>query len=96
MRDVDLCVRNVELVLDKRILISILIVVGISVILSGYLSYVFSTSIFTVLCALIIGTTIGVLINYFILTSYKIIKKVNIELSLNEKTEDMHTVMKIE
>ncbi len=34
--------------------------------------------------------------NYFILTSHKIIKKVNIELSFKEDAEDIHTVMKIE
>jgi len=72
IKDVDLSVRNVEMVLDKRILILILIVVGISIILSGCLAYVFSASLFTVLFALIIGVTIGVLINYFILTSFKV------------------------
>lgn len=95
MRD-GLSVRNVEIVLDKRILILILTVVGISIILSGCLAYIFSASLFTVLFALIIGVTIGVLMNYFILTSYKIIKKVNIELSFKEDAEDVHTVMKIE
>ena len=96
MRDADLSVRKVELVLDKRILMSILIVIGISIILSGCLSYVFSASLFTVLCGLIIGVTIGVLVNYFILTSYKIVKKINIELSYEDNAEDIHTVMKIE
>lgn len=95
MRDVDLSVRNVEMILDKRVLILILTVVGISIILSGCLAYVFSSSLFTVLFALIIGVTTGVLMNYFILTSYKIIKKVNIELSSKEDAEDIHTVMKI-
>ena len=71
MRD-GLSVRNVEIVLDKRILILILTVVGISIILSGCLAYVFSASLFTVLFALIIGVTIGVLMNYFILTSFKV------------------------
>ena len=96
IKDVDLSVRNVEMILDKRILLLILTVVGISIILSGCLAYVFSASLFTMLLALIIGVTIGVLMNYFILTSYKIIKKVNIELSFKEDAEDIHTVMKIE
>ena len=96
MRDVDLSVKNVEMILDKKIIILILTVVGISIILSGCLAYVFSASLFTVLFALIIGVTIGVLMNYFILTSYKIIKKINIELSSKEDAEDIHTVMKIE
>ena len=95
MRD-GLSVGNVEIVLDKRILILILIVVGVSIILSGCLAYIFSTSLFTVLFALIIGVTIGVLMNYFILTSYKIIKKVNIDLSIKEEVENINTVMKIE
>ncbi len=71
MRD-GLSVRNVEIVLDKRILILILTVVGISIILSGCLAYVFSASLFTMLLALIIGVTIGVLMNYFILTSFNV------------------------
>jgi len=95
MRD-GLSVGNVEIVLDKRILILILIVVGVSIILSGCLAYIFSASLFTVLFALIIGVTIGVLMNYFILTSYKIIKKVNIDLSIKEDAENINTVMKIE
>ena len=96
MKDADLSVRNVEMTLDKNILLLILTVMGISIILSGCLAYVFSTSLFTVIFSLIIGVTIGVLINYFILTSFKIIKKVNIELSSKEDAEDIHTVMKIE
>ena len=72
IKDVDLSVRNVEVVLDKRILLLILTVVGISIILSGCLAYVFSASLFTVLFALIIGVTIGVLMNYFILTSFNV------------------------
>ena len=96
MRDSDLSVRSVEITLDKNILLLILTVVGISIILSGCLAYVFSSSLFTVLFAIIIGVTIGVLMNYFILTSFKIIKKVNIELSSKEDAEDIHTVMKIE
>jgi len=96
MRDVDLSVRSVDMVLDKRILLLILTVVGFSIILSGFLAYVFSASLFTVIFALIIGVTIGVLMNYFILTSFKIIKMVNIELSSKEDAEDIHSVMKIE
>jgi len=96
MRDADLSVRSVEIALDKNILLLILTVMGISIILSGCLAYVFSTSLFTVIFSLIIGVTIGVLINYFILTSFKIIKKINIGLSSKEDSEDIHTVMKIE
>jgi len=96
MRDVDLSVGSVDMVLDKRILLLILTVLGFSIILSGFLAYVFSASLFTVIFALIIGVTIGVLMNYFILTSFKIIKMVNIELSSKEDAEDIHSVMKIE
>ena len=95
MRD-GLSVRNVEIILDKRIIILILTVVGISIILSGCLAYVFSASLFTVIFALIIGVTIGVLMNYFILTSFKIFKMVKIELSSKEDAENIQTVMKIE
>ena len=89
-------IKEVELILNRKIILLMLIVMGFSIILSGYLSYIFSDSIYTVLCSLIIGTTIGVLVNYFILVSNKIVEKINIELyDEDDMEEEPQTVMKI-
>lgn len=95
IKEKDIFVKKVEFVVNKRILLSVLIVAGFSSILAGCLAYIFSDSLFTMFCGLIIGITIGVLLNYFILISYKIVKKINIELSDEEDTEEFRTVMKI-
>lgn len=89
-------IKEVELILNRKIILLMLIVMGFSIILSGYLSYIFSDSIYTVLCSLIIGTTIGVLVNYFILVSNKIVEKINIEIcDEDDMEEELQTVMKI-
>jgi ABC-type lipoprotein release transport system permease subunit len=91
-----LSVDSIEVVLNKRVLLSMLIVTGISILLSGCLAYIFSDSLFTIFCGLVIGVTIGVVINYFLVTSRKIVKQISVKLSKNEDTEDLCTVMKIE
>jgi membrane protein DedA with SNARE-associated domain len=89
-------VKEVELILNRKIILTMLVVMAFSIVLSGYLSYIFSDSIYTVLCSLIIGATIGVLINYFILVSNKIVEKINIELyDEDDMEEELQTVMKI-
>ena len=91
----ELSVKRVEMVLNGRILLSILIVIGISIILSGCLASIFSGSLLTVLCGLIIGATVGILINYFLVTSHNLIKNVHIELSHDSDVDDLRTVMKV-
>jgi len=89
-------IKEVELILNRKIILTMLIVMGFSIILAGYLSYIFSDSIYTVLCSLIIGVTLGVLVNYFILVSNKIVEKINIELyDEDDMEEELQTVMKI-
>jgi len=89
-------IKEVELILNRKIILLMLIVMGLSIILSGYLSYIFSDSIYTVLCSLIIGVTLGILVNYFILVSNKIIEKINVELcDEDDMEEELQTVMKI-
>ena len=89
-------IKEVELILNRKIILLMLIVMGFSIILAGYLSYIFSDSIYTVLCSLIIGVTLGILVNYFILVSNKIVEKINIELCDDEDDmEEIQTVMKI-
>jgi len=96
MEENNLRINKVELLINRKILLSMLIVVGISIIISGCLAYIFSDSIITILCSLIIGTTIGILFNYFILSSNKIVKQINIETLEKQDTEDAYTIMKIE
>ncbi len=90
----ELSIKRVELVLNGRVLLSILIVIGISIILSGCLASIFSGSLLTVLCGLIIGATVGILINYFLVTSHNLVKNVHIELS-HDDVDDLYTKMKI-
>ena len=94
MRTKDIIVKEVDFVLNKRVLLSVLIVAGISSTLAGCLAYIFSDSLFTMFYGLIIGVTIGVLLNYFILISCKIIKKIDIEIE-HEDEEELLTVMQI-
>jgi hypothetical protein len=89
-------VKRIEVVLDKPVVLMVLVTVGISVLLAGSLAYLFSDSFITVLCGLVIGVTLGVLINYFILISGNIIKNVQIEVSDEKDQEELRTVMKIE
>jgi len=89
-------IKQVELILNRKIILLMLIVIGFSIILSGYLAYIFSDSIYTILCSLVIGATLGVLANYFILISNKIVEKIDIELCDEEDIdEELQTVMKI-
>jgi hypothetical protein len=92
---VDIDIKTVNFVLNRRVLLAVLVVSGLSVLFGGCLAFVFSDSLFTVFCSLIIGVTIGILANYLILISHRIIKKVDIEFE-SEIEEEPTTVMKID
>lgn len=92
---VDIDIKKVNFVLNRRILLAVLIVSGLSVLFGGCLAFVFSDSVFTVFCSLIIGVTIGILFNYLILISNRIIKKIDIEFE-SETEEELTTVMKFD
>ena len=79
LEEENLQINKIEFELNRKTLMLILVVIGFSIVISGWLSYTFSDSVITVLCSLIIGATIGVLLNYFIISSHEIFKKVNIE-----------------
>ena len=93
-KDREIYVKEVKFVINKKIILSALIVTAFSIIFAGCLAYVYSDSFYTVFWSLIFGITLGVLINYFILTSYKIIKKIDIELD-SEDEEEPQTIMRI-
>jgi len=83
--------------INKRVLLVIMIVTGCSFILSGLLAYIFSHSIITIVCSLIIGTTIGIMINYYVLSSSQIIKNIYLEIPIKtDKREETKTTMKFE
>ena len=69
---------NIKFSINDKILIIVLIINGFSILISVFLTYIFSSSLVTILCGISIGITIGVMINYFILTKYNLIKKINI------------------
>ena len=91
----DMDIKTVDFVLNRGVLLSVLIVSGVSFLLGGCLAFVFSDSLFTVFCSLIIGVTSGILLNYLILTSRRIVKKIDIELD-SEAEEELTTVMKFD
>lgn len=94
MGDSDVFIEKAEIVFDKRVLLLIFIVTGLSLILAGCLAYIFSDSLVTILCGIIIGVTVGILINYFIIVSYNIVEKIDIKLSSRDESEEVYTIMK--
>ena len=95
VKDRELTVKEVKFVINKKVILSALIVAAFSAILAGCLAYIYSDSVYTLFWSLVFGITLGVLINYFILTSYKIIKKIDIELESEDEEEPL-TVMRTE
>lgn len=95
MGDSEISVENVEITLNRRAILAVLIITGLSILLAGCLAYIFSDSLITIFCSLVIGITIGILVNYFIIISNKLVKKIDIELSCEEETEYVKTVMKL-
>ncbi|MBN2066426.1 MAG: hypothetical protein JW771_06425 [Candidatus Thermoplasmatota archaeon] len=97
MEEGELSVESLEVVLNKRLLLAIFIVTGISIILAGCLVYLFSDALVTVFCSLVIGATIGVMVNYFLIVSKSVVKTISVELTkTQESTEELQTIMKIQ
>ena len=94
MGDSKIFVEKAEVVLNKHVILLIFIVTGLSIVLAGCLAYLFSDSLFTMICGVIIGVTIGVMINYFLVVSYSIVRKIDIKLSTKDDVEEVYTIMK--
>ncbi len=92
----EVSVKDVEVFLNKKLMLTIMVVSGLSVILAGFLSFVFSDSLWSLLLSLVFAITLGLLINYFLIVSSKVITRVDVNLKLEEKSEDLHSVMKME
>ncbi|MEF8879403.1 MAG: hypothetical protein V5A64_03315 [Candidatus Thermoplasmatota archaeon] len=90
----ELNVEKVGVYLNKKLVLSVFIVSGLSLIFTGFLAYLFSETLLGLLSGLLFGITLGLLINYFLLVSDRMIKKVSVELICEEKQEELHTVMK--
>ena len=93
----DLIVSKINVELNKKVIFALFFVTGISVLLSGCLAYLFSDSLFTIFCSLVFGITLGILINYLIVISNKIVKDIDVDFAIEKSPEDgLQTVMKIE
>jgi hypothetical protein len=90
-----LSVKDVKFIINKKLIMAALVITALSFILAGCLAYYFSNSIYSVFWSLLFGVTLGVMINYFILTSFKIIKKIDIEVD-SEYEEEPLTIMKFD
>ena len=89
--------KNIQISVNDKILIYLLIVNGLIISLSVFLTYIFSNSIISILCAISIGATIGVMINYFIFTRFKLFNDINISLiqqNIEDELKEFQTVMK--
>jgi hypothetical protein len=92
----NLQVTNVEFMLNHKVILGGLVIIGLSMLLSGCLVYLFSGSLLTVMCSLVIGITLGVLANYFLLSNAKLVKGMTIKTLPAEAEEDFTSTMKIE
>jgi len=92
----DYC-ENVELFLNEKILILLLIINSVIILLSIFLSNILSYSIIATLCGITIVITPGFLLNYFIFTKYKLLKNINFDVTINNnenEIEEFKTIMK--
>lgn len=95
----EIYVKRIGFEWNRKVVLFILLVSAATVFVSTELSYFFSHSFFTLSCWLVMCVTTGVLINYFVLMSYNVFRKINIEISTRKKEEqdeEFQTVMKIE
>jgi hypothetical protein len=89
-------VKNVELSLNVRVILAILVVSGGCIIWSGVMAYCLSYSPLAVFFVWILGTTLAILFDYFTLSSHNIIKDIKLEISEEEGGEVIYTVMKVD
>ena len=70
---------------------------GLIIISSSLFIYLFSNSLISFICSVIISVTIGFLINYFIFSKINIILKINIDdlyYNSHNENEKYQTIMK--
>ncbi|MEF8847608.1 MAG: hypothetical protein V5A68_00540 [Candidatus Thermoplasmatota archaeon] len=97
LRNQKFSVKDFEVTWNKKTLLSILLATGFSLLISAELAFIFSHSIITMTLGIIIGLTIAIMSNYFLITYSKLFKKIKLEFLVEEdKEEQYHSVMKIE
>jgi uncharacterized membrane-anchored protein YitT (DUF2179 family) len=82
---------------NENIIIYILTLNGILILISSLLVYFLSTTIISLFCSIIISITLGILINYFVLTKSKLLLGKDVEMINNElieEIEEYQTIMK--
>ncbi len=88
---------NFKLLINENLIIYLLTLNGIIIIISFIMMYFLSFSIIPTLCSVIIFITVGIIINYFILTRSKILLNENINIldkDFIDQIEDYQTTMK--
>lgn len=96
IEDKEVLVEDVEVFLNKRLLLSVMLMSALTFILAGFLGYIFSKTLLTFLLGIIIALTFGIMINYILIVSSKMITRVDVNLRLEETNEELGSVMKIE
>jgi len=93
-KNYDICF---NFLINEKIIIFLLALNGIIIILSFILMFILSYSIMSSICSIIIFVTLGIIINYFILTRSKLLinKKINlINGDFIDEIEEYQTIMK--
>ena len=83
--------------INEKIMIYFLFLNGIIIISSSLFIYLFSSSIISFICSVIISVTIGFLFNYFIVSKINIIRKKQTDILYNNnfnENEKYQTIMK--
>jgi hypothetical protein len=86
-----------KLIFNENIMIYILTINGLLIIISFILMYLLSNSIISLICFIVSVVTLGIMINYFILTRSKLLLNKNIDITNNEfidEIEEYQTIMK--
>jgi len=97
MNDINNNISNFIYSLNDKLLIIILILNGLIIISSLLITYLLIDSIISTFFGLTISVTIGVMANYFIITRYKLIKNISIDLiqeNIDDEVEEFQTIMK--
>jgi len=89
----NISIKKFELVLNRGIILSMLVVTGFSIVLSGCLAYFLFDSFYAMVSGLVFSVTLGALLNYFLLISDRVIQKINADISFDDE-ECLQTFMR--
>jgi len=92
----NLHIRDVEITLNTKVFLGMLVFSGLILILAIISSYFLYKSFKAMICSWILWITLAILFNYLTILKHKIVKDVKIELSEEGEEEKVYTVMKVE